>query len=246
MNNKSILRVACAGAALAMAQAGAPAAAQPENAETGLQGRVAFSYAEARGNTDTLAITGESELLYVTDSPWQYDAKLGFVTRQESDARTEEHYQAILTANRYWTEHDYLYGRLSWRKDNFGGVLEEWLPSVGYGRLLLDLERHKLTGEAGIGYRFADLSDGTREEGVALNGGARYTWQISDSAQFFQNVLVQWTSDNTYLESETGLSTVIIGNLNARATYRVRHNTDVPAGTRNSDFLTTVGLDYKF
>lgn len=246
MKTQSISRVPAAGAALVMALAGASAAAQPESAEKGLQGRVAFSYAEARGNTDTLAITGESELRYLTDSPWQYDAKLGFVTREESDTRTEEHYEVILTANRYWTEHDYLYGRLSWRKDNFGGVLEEWLPSAGYGRLLIDLDRHMLTVEAGLGYRFADLSDGSSEEGVALNGGAGYTWQISESAQFFQNALVQWTSDNTYIDSETGLSTVIVGKLNARISYRVRHNTDVPAGTRNSDFLTSVGLDYKF
>ena len=246
MSIQSIPGVTFAAAAVAMSLAGAPAMAQSKDSETGLQGRVAFSYAEARGNTDTLAITGESELLYLTDSPWQYDAKLGFVTREESDARTEERYEAILTANRYWTEHDYMFGRLSWRKDNFGGVVEEWLPSIGYGRLLIDRERHKLTGEVGVGYRFADLSDGTSEEGVALNGGAQYTWQISDSAQFFQNVLVQWTTDNTYAESETGLSTVIVGNLNARASYRVRHNTDVPADTRNSDFLTTIGLDYKF
>jgi len=243
---QSIYGVAFAGAAVAMSLAGAPAMAQSEDSETGLQGRAAFSYAEARGNTDTLAITGESELKYLTDSPWQYDAKLGFVTREESDARTEERYEVILTANRYWTEHDYMFGRLSWRKDNFGGVVEEWLPSIGYGRLLIDLERHQLTGEVGVGYRFADLSDGTSEEGVALSGGARYTWQISESAQFFQNVLVQWTTDNTYAESETGLSTVIVGNLNARVSYRVRHNTDVPADTRNSDFLTTIGIDYKF
>lgn len=246
MKIQPISRAALASAVIAAGLAGVPAMAQPETAETGLQGRVGFSYAEARGNTDTLAITGESELLYLTDSPWQYDAKLGFVTRQESDVRTEERYEAILTANRYWTEHDYMYGRLSWRKDSFGGVVEEWLPSIGYGRLLLDRERHTLTGELGIGYRFADLSDGTREEGVSLNAGAQYIWQISESAQFFQNVLVQWSSDNTYAESETGLSTVIVGNLNARFSYRVRHNTDVPLGTRNSDFLTTIGIDYLF
>jgi putative salt-induced outer membrane protein len=169
-----------------------------------------------------------------------------FVTRQESGVTTEERYEARGTSNYYWTEDDYVFGRLDWRKDNFGGVREEWVPSVGYGRVLIRNDRHDLRGEVGAGYRFADLSDGTSEEGGVISGGARYRWQISETAEFFQNALVQWSSDNTYVESETGLRTSIVGNLSARFSYIVRHNTDVPDGTRNSDFFTNIGLEYKF
>lgn len=153
---------------------------------------------------------------------------------------------ARLTANRYWTEDDYLYGRLDWRKDNFGGVREEWVPSAGYGRVFLRTERHDLKGEVGAGYRFADLADDTGEDGMTLNGGLRYQWQISESAEFFQNALLQWSENNTYLESETGLRTSIIGNLGAKFSYLVKHNTDVPEGLENSDIFTNIGLEYAF
>jgi len=236
-------------AALAVALNAAAFAVQAEEAqepETGWSGLVGFSFADARGNTDTLAVTGDASFNYLTATPWRYDGAFQFVNREEDGVRTEERYEARGSANYFITEENYLYGRLSWRKDNFGAVEEEWLPSVGYGRVLLHTERHKLNGEVGVGYRFADLADGTSEDGVAATTGLLYTWQISETAVFTQNALAEWTSDNTYLESETGIRVIVVGNLSARATYRVRHNTDVPVGTRNSDFLTTIGLDYKF
>jgi putative salt-induced outer membrane protein len=234
-----------AGAALAAAVICLPAV-HAEETEPGLNGRVGFSFAEARGNSDTLAIVGETTMEYVTDSRWLYDAKLGFVMREESEVTTEERYEARFTANYFWTPDNYLYGRLEWRKDNFGGVREEWVPSVGYGRVILSSDRHSLKGELGAGYRFADLADGTSEEGGVLSGGIRYAWKISEATSFFQNVGMQWSDDNTFVESETGLSTNLIGNLAARFSYRIRRNSDVPEGLENSDFMTTVGLEYKF
>ena len=241
MNRNGIL----AGTVLA-AFVACPPLAQAEESEPGLDGRVGFSFAEARGNSDTLAVMGETMLEYVTDGPWLYDARLGVVMREESDVTTEERYEARLTANYFWTPDNYFYGRLDWRKDNFGGVREEFVPSVGYGRVILRTPRHSLKGELGAGYRFADLADGTSEEGAAASGGVRYTWKIAEGTSLFQNAQVQWSDDNTFLESETGLATNLVGNLSARFTYRVRRNSDVPEGRENSDFLTTIGLEYKF
>lgn len=230
----------------ALAWLAAPAPLQAEEKEPGLNGRVGFGYSEARGNSDTRSITGDAVAEYVTGGRWRYDGRALFVTREEGDDTTEERYEARTTANYYWTPDNYFYGRLDWRKDNLGGVREEWVPSIGYGRVILDTEQHTLRGEIGAGYRFADLSDGTREEGGVISGGLRYMWQISETAEFYQNALVQWSDDNTFMESETGLRTTIIGNLSAKISYLVKHNTDVPAGRENSDFFTTVGLEYKF
>lgn len=234
-------------AALAAALAAAAFAVQAqEEPEIGWSGLVGFSYADSRGNTDTLAMTGDVSASYVTATPWRYTGSFNFVNREENNARTEERYEARGSADYFLTDEDYLYGRLSWRKDNFGAIEEEWLPSVGFGRVLLHTERHKLNGEIGVGYRFADLADGTSEDGPAVTSGIIYSWQISDTAVFSQTARVEWSEDNTYLESETGIRVVVVGDLSARAAYRVRHNTDVPDGTRNSDFLTTIGLEYKF
>ncbi|MFU8896055.1 MAG: YdiY family protein [Gammaproteobacteria bacterium] len=245
MNSGNHLFIAFIAAAL-VAVLVHPAQLGAEEDSTGLSGRMGLSYSEARGNSDTLGVSAEAAAQYLTGGPWRYDARAQLVSREESDVTTEERYEARATANYFWTEDDYFFARLDWRKDNFGGVREEWVPGLGYGRVLLDSAAHKLHGEIAAGYRFADLSDGTSEEGPALTGNLRYQWTISEFAEFYQNALVQWSEDNTFLESETGLRTAIIGNLNARISYIVRHNTDVPPGRNNSDFFTTVGLDYKF
>jgi putative salt-induced outer membrane protein len=225
----------------------APGAVADEAPSLGLNGAVVFGFNEARGNSDTRGISGSGTFEYVTGGRGATMRMWLFVTREENDIRPPKSAtRRACTSNYYWTEDDYFFGRLDWRKDNFGGVREEWVPSVGYGRVLMRTERHDLRGEIAAGYRFADLSDGTSEEGPALTGGVRYIWQISDSAEFFQNALVQWSSDNTFLESETGLTDTIIGNLSARFSYIVRHNTDVPADRANSDFFTNIGLEYKF
>lgn len=228
------------------ALAALPLGAVAEEDSLGLNGRAAFSFAQARGNTDNQAVTGDAELEYKTGGPWVYDARLGFVTREEDNIRTEERYELRATANYFWRAEDYFYGRIDWRKDNFGAVTEETVPSLGYGRVLLDTPQHSLNAEVGVGYRFADLQDGSREEGAMASTGVRYRWNITEATNVFQNLLVQWSSDNTFLDSETGLSTNLVGNLSGRVTYRVRRNSDVPVGTANSDFLTTIGLEYKF
>ena len=73
--------------------------AAEEAPEVGLNGAVNFGFAEARGNTDTLSMTGDTTLQYVTGGPWVHDGRFLFVTRQESGVTTEERYEARGTAN---------------------------------------------------------------------------------------------------------------------------------------------------
>lgn len=223
-----------------------PALAEENAPETGLKGRASLGYTQSRGNTDNLGISGDVEAEYKTGGPWVYDAKALFAKREEDKIDTEERYEAKGSANYFWTEDNYFYGRLQWRKDLFGGVEEEWLPSVGLGRILIDGGTHTLKGEIGAGYKFSTLADGTEDDGVAATGGLKYTWKISENAEFNQNLFTEWTQDNTYLESETALRTSIVGSLGVKLSYVVKHNTDVSPGTANTDFYTTVGLDYAF
>jgi putative salt-induced outer membrane protein len=233
-----------AGAALLMAAG--PAVAQEEAEETGLSGRVGLGFTQSRGNTNNLGFSGDVAGEYKTGGKWIYDGKALFVKREENDVDTEERYEAQGSANYYWTQENYFYARLQYRKDLFGGVREEWLPTAGLGRILIDGGVHTLKGEVGAGYRWAELQDGTDQDGMVATGGLKYKWKISDSAEFIQNVLAEWSQDNTYVESETALRTTIAGNLGAKVSYVIKHNTDVAPDTANTDFYTTVGLDYAF
>jgi len=235
-----------AAAATAMLLASAPALAQKEDKETGLSGKAAFGFTQSRGNTDNLGINMDVSAEYATAGPWTYDGKALFVKREEDGDDTDERYEAAGTANYYFSERMFAYGRLQWRKDLFGGVREEYIPTAGLGRVLIDTDAHRLKGEIGAGYKFSELDDGTDADNPVATGGLRYRWKISESAEFIQNLLTEWTQDNTYVESETALRTTIIGNLGAKFSYVVKHNTDVTDDKANTDFYTTFALDYAF
>jgi len=235
-----------AAAAVLLLLPAASVLAQEEAEERGLSGKAAFGFTQSRGNTDNLGINVDTSAEYKTAGRWVYDGRALFVKREEDGDDTDERYEAQGSANYYWTEQNFAYGRLIWRKDLFGGVREEYIPTVGLGRILIDTKAHKLKGEIGAGYKFSELDDGTNEDNPVATGGLKYTWKISESAEFIQNLLTEWTQDNTYLESETALRTTIIGNLGAKFSYVVKHNTDVTDDKANTDFYTTVALDYAF
>jgi putative salt-induced outer membrane protein YdiY len=234
-------------ATLASVMAAPSARAQmAEDKSPGLHGKFALGYSNSRGNTNTLALSGDVFLEYRTEGPWLFDSKFFVLRKEQDEATIEQRYDSRVSGNYYWTSEDYGYVRLDWRRDNFGSVREEWIPGAGYGRVVFRNDSHDLKVEVGAGYRFAELADGTQEESPAGTTGLRYTWDLSESAQFYQNLMVQWSPDNTFMESETGLRTKILADISAKLSYLVKRNSSVPEGRANSDFLTIVGVDYAF
>ena len=73
-----------------------------------------------------------------------------------------------------------------------------------------------------------------------------YSWQISDTSDFRQELLIEAGDENTYMESVTKLSARLIGNLALVASYTVKHNSDVPPLTEETDTFTAISLEYAF
>ena len=140
----------------------------------------------------------------------------------------------------------FLFGRLDWRKDRFSSITEQFSQSVGYGRRLIDTDKHSLNGEVGIGARQSDLSDGTDESDTIYTGRLTYAWQISDTASFGQSLLLEAGSSNTFTESVTELKARLVGGLALVASYTIRNNSDGLPGTEKTDTRTAISLEYAF
>ena len=54
------------------------------------------------------------------------------------------------------------------------------------------------------------------------------------------------TSGNTYLESVTALSARLVGNLALVASYKIKNNSKVLAGTEKTDTFTALSFEYAF
>jgi putative salt-induced outer membrane protein len=220
-------------------------AAEQEAPVSPWAGKARLGYLATSGNTDNSNLNTAFEIGYSAGS-WvhAFDAAAIFAT--EDSATTAEAYAVGWKSERALSEVNFLYGRLDWRKDRFSGYDQQFAQTVGYGRHLIDTERHSLNGEIGFGARQSDLADGTEESETILTGGLYYKWILSETATFTQDLAVESGSTNTYMESKTALSARLVRNLALVASYTIKSNSEVPVGTEKTDTFTALSLEYAF
>lgn len=222
----------------AFAQGGAPE-------DSPWSGKASLGYLATSGNTNTTSYNTAFEIAH-TATRWthQFDAKANGA--DESETTTAEAYQVGWKSMYEFSEHNYLFGSLNWRKDPFSGVNEQFSQALGYGRRLIDKPAHLLSAEVGVGHRDADRRDGTSESSVIGTLGMDYRWTFSETSNFEQGIVVESGSENTYIESVSAVRAKLVGDLAIVLSYTIKHNTDVPLGSENTDKFTAISLEYAF
>lgn len=213
--------------------------------ESPWSGKATLGYLATSGNTENTTLNTGFAVGYKTGN-WAHLFEASAINASENNVTTAEAYDVGWKSERNLTEHDFLFGRLNWRKDLFGGFDTQFAQTVGYGRRLIDTDKHKLNAELGAGARQSTLQDGTDQNEAIFSGGLYYKWLFSETAEFRQDLTAEGGGDNTYIESVTAISAKLLGDLALVASYTVKHNTDVPALLKNTDTYTAVSLEYAF
>jgi len=216
-----------------------------EEAEGPWSGNATLGYLATSGNTENSTLNTGFELGYKIGK-WQHIATLKAINSSEEDTTTAEAYEVGLKSERNLTDKDFLFGKLDWRKDRFSGFDTQFSQVVGYGRRLINTDKHSLNAEIGAGARQSERQDGTEEDETVFSGGLYYNWAFSETAAFSQDLTTEVGADNTYSESITKVSAQLIGNLALVASYTIKHNSDVVAGTEKKDTYTALSLEYGF
>ena len=220
-------------------------AADEGEQESPWAGKATLGYLATSGNSDTTSLNSGFEVGY-TAGKWAHLLTLGAINATQDDATTAEAYNASWKSERNFSAHNFMFGRLDWRKDLFSSYDSQFSQTVGYGRRLIESERHKLNATLGAGSRQSDLIDGTSETETIFRGGLDYTWTLSETAEFTQDVIVESGEENTYLESVTALSAKLVGNLALVASYTIKNNSEVLPGIEDTDTFTALSLEYIF
>ena len=223
----------------------APLTVMAQEPESPWSGKAKLGYLATSGNTENSTLNTGFEVGYKSGK-WAHMLTGAAINATEDDVTTAEAYDLGWKSERNLTDKDFLFGLLSWRKDNFGGFDTQFSQSVGYGRRLIDNDKHHLNAEIGAGARQSDLQDGTTEEETILRGGMYYKWMFSETAEFRQDLTAESGDENTYVESVTAISATLVGELALVASYTVKYNTDVPALTEETDTYTAISLEFAF
>ena len=209
------------------------------------KGALSLGYLGTSGNTETTSYNTKFSIGYTADK-WTHRFRASANGSDDTDTTTAEAYQAGWKSDYNFTEHDFVFGTVDWRKDRFSGVDQQLTETIGYGRRLLDTPRHLLSAGLGVGHRQADLSDGTSESGVIGRGNIEYNWIFSETAGVDQSIIVESGSDNTFIESISAVRANLLGNFALVMAYTIKQNSDVPVGREKTDRLTSISLEYAF
>ena len=234
--------------ALALAALIAPLSLNAQDAEeekSPWAGKATLGYLATSGNTENSTLNSGFEVGYASGK-WAHILTAAAISASENEVNTAEAYDLGWKSERKITDHDFLYGRLQWRKDNFGAYDTQFSQTVGYGRRLIDNDKHKLNVELGVGARQSQLQFGGDENETIYTVGGYYRWQLSETAEFRQNLRTESGSSNTYTESVTAVSAKLLGNLALVASYTIKNNSDVPPLTEKTDTYTALSLEYSF
>ena len=208
-------------------------------------GTISLGYLSTSGDTDTTSYSTKFEFGY-TKNDWEHSIDGGTAGAEDRGATTAENYKLGWHSARNFTEHDFLFGTVDWRKDRFGGVTEQVSYAFNYGRRFIDTPEHQLDLGIGAGYRDWDRSDGKSNAGAIGRGSIAYNWYWSEFSDFMQELTIESGSGNTYIESVSALRSQLIGGFNLVLSYTIQQNSSVPAGADKTDIATAVSIEYGF
>lgn len=222
----------------------APPAPQ-ENAKA-FSGDAELGYTHLSGNTDSQTLIGKGRLTWLTGS-WTHTLR-GEVRNVTRDGDTSAEQYLLSMRERYELEGShYLFGFARWEKNRFSGYDQQFAAIAGYGRDLLTGERHRLSLEAGPGYRHDRIRDEDNEAHAVAYGALAYEFEATETATLAQELSVEATSDNTTSRSLSSLTARLNARLALRLSHEIKHNSHPPSTAEaHTDHTTNVSLLYSW
>lgn len=215
----------------------------PSTAKKNFEGNAAAGYLAQTGNTTSSSLTASTNMTWY-HSQMAYSLWGNASNTSSNDERSSETYQVGGRSRYNINTADYLFGQASWLSDRFNGYDGRSVLVAGYGRQILSGPVHSLRLEAGPGVRYDDYHDGGHETDALAYAAASYQWQLTDTTKFVQGVSVLG-SDDTTLNSETGLQVAINSRFSLKLAYNVTWNQNPPSSAPDkTDTKTTIQLSY--
>ena len=231
--------------AAAIAITPASLVAQEVEEESPWSGKATLGYLATTGNTENSTLNSGFEVRYAPGK-CAHLFNVAAITSSEDNVSTAEAYDLGWKSERKLTDQDFLFGRLDWRKNEFGAFDTQFSQTLGYGRRFIENEKHNLDVELGLGARQSELWFGGDQNETIYTAAGYYRWKFSETAEFRQDLRVEAGKSNTYAESVTALSANLLGELALVASFTIRNNSDVPPLTEKTDTYTALSLEYVF
>lgn len=211
----------------------------------GWSGNVQLGGVQTTGNTNSSTANGKFKLRYL-ELPWKNITRFSGIYSSTNGTTNTQSLELLNKTKYLFTKHDYVFGLLNAQDVRFSGYNYQVSEVVGAGRRLYDSSSQTLDVDAGLGARQSQLTEGKSSSVGITRFDLNYEYQITQSSEFEQHFSVETGVNNTLVKSYSALKTTIYGPLSANISYKIQHNSNVPTGTRKTDTISAVTLEYDF
>ena len=179
---------------------------------------------------------------------WEHSAGLaGLYVRNDGDTTAKRWETFLQTHYNFGGGKTFWFGGTRYEKDRFSGFDHQGVFATGMGHKFIDTEATRLSGQAGVGYKFWEVigTPSDKDSSVVGTAGLDFRHQLTGTTSVFNKFGAEVASDNNFLQDELGFAVKVSDRIALSLGYAVRHNTDPPAGFRKTDTLSTVNLVYE-
>lgn len=203
-------------------------------------------YNSVSGNSDSESLTLGLNAGYTTGK-WKHSGEIDAFNASQDNETNAKSFSLRLQSDYDLSETSFAFGNIRYLDDEFSGYETQTTLTLGAGRTFIEDGNHLFSGQIGAGYRTSELrNNGGSEDEPVITAGITYNRDLTKTTIFESKWSAEAGSDNTYLEAGVALIVSMTDALGIKLSYTAKHNTDVPAGTSNTDRFTTVSLNYRF
>ena len=240
-------------AAAAIALCASPALAQ----EPTWTGEGSFSAGYTTGNTETTDL-GVGLKLARDAGKWRQSGEFSSdYGETDGDETKNRIFAAGQVDRRFENDRWSAYGRATHEIDDFSGFDSRTFLGAGLGYQAIKNDKTQWSLQGGPGFKIDEIkpilagdgsiiADGVTEESFAVRGGSNFSHAFNENVTISNNTEVVYTEVSTQVTNGLALTAKLMDKLSARFSFDVRHDTDAPLGTEDTDTATRVSLVYGF
>jgi putative salt-induced outer membrane protein len=211
----------------------------------GWTGEAALTGSRTTGNTDTTDV-GLGLNLEKSADVWRHKFKASADYGESADIKNKQRFVLGYQIDRDINERLYAYGNADYFQDDFGAFQTGYFAGGGLGYKLVLPDPLKWDVEGGLGYRSQETQGpiSITENELAFRGASNIDYILNDNVSLYNNTELLYSASDTYIWNETGITAQLMGNLAARASFRIDNHSNVPVGREKTDTITRVGVVY--
>lgn len=202
------------------------------------------------GNLAETNYNGNANISYIPIAPWQNTLVISYLYNRDDIPDGKG-----VKTNKFQAS-----GKTSWNFDKNNGVYA-WInylndqldtytlsESVGYQRQLYSNGTVTLTGTVGPSLTQQKVKDiGEFSNGLGAQAGLDYVWNLTDTSNFKQSFLVNWTTDDaTTYQTNSTLSTEIYKNFILQLDFQINGSSSATADKKRVNTVTSTTIAYSF